>query len=83
MGFDSVSTGALWPNYFGKLHLGTIRGVAMTAIVAGSSLGPLPFGFFYDKFNSYGQIIGIMIIFPLLASVASFVSPPPKYNQEI
>ncbi len=81
MAFDAVSTGVIWPNYFGRKHLGSIRGVAMTAMVIGSSLGPLPFGFAFDIFNSYSQIIWIMMIFPLLGSIASFISPPPQYNK--
>lgn len=80
LAFDSVSTGVLWPNYFGVKHLGSIRGVTMTVIVLASSLGPLPFGFAFDMFQSYSQIIGIMLIFPLLGSIASFVSPKPMYE---
>lgn len=80
MGFDTVSTGVLWPNYFGRKYLGSIRGFTMMAMVIGSSLGPLPFGFVFDLFNGYNEIILIMLIFPLLGSVASFLSPAPKYE---
>ncbi|MCC5911196.1 MAG: MFS transporter [Clostridiaceae bacterium] len=80
--FDSVSTGVLWPNYFGREHLGSIRGTAMTAMVIGSALGPLPFGFAYDLFGGYREIIVIMMIFPLLASLAAVLSPAPKYPQK-
>ncbi|SNS06864.1 Sugar phosphate permease [Anaerovirgula multivorans] len=78
--FDSVSTGVLWPNYFGRKYLGSIRGIAMTSMVIGSALGPLPFGFAYDIFGSYKEIILLMTIFPLLASLAAVFSPPPKYK---
>jgi len=80
MAFDSVSTGVLWPNYFGRKHLGSIRGVAMTTMVIGSSLGPLPFGFAFDIFNSYTQIMLLMMIFPILGFIASFISPAPDYH---
>ncbi|RKD31398.1 MFS transporter [Thermohalobacter berrensis] len=78
--FDSVSTNVIWPNYFGRKYLGSIRGIAMTAIVIGSSLGPLPLGFAYDFFHGYKEILTLMMIFPLLGSIACFISRPPKYS---
>jgi len=80
MAFESVSTNVIWPNYFGRKHQGAIRGSAMTAMVIGSSLGPLPFGFAYDTFSGYSEILLIMMIFPLIASLAVFFSPPPIYS---
>ena len=80
MAFESVSTNAIWPNYFGRRYQGTIRGTAMTAMVIGSSLGPLPFGFAYDYFSGYSEILLIMMIFSLTASISAFFSPPPIYS---
>jgi len=77
--FDSVSTGVLWPNYFGVKNLGKIRAFAMSAMVIGSALGPLPFGYAYDIYNDYHKIILIMMVFPVLASIAALVSPAPEY----
>ncbi|QZY57267.1 MFS transporter [Crassaminicella profunda] len=79
--FDSVSTGVWWPNYFGRKHLGSIRGFSMTAIVVGSALGPLPFGFAYDLFHGYKEIILLMMIIPALGSIAAFIASPPKYEK--
>lgn len=79
--FDSVSTGVLWSNYYGRHHLGSIRGIAMTSMVVGSSLGPLPFGFAYDMFQGYGEIILIMMILPILGSTASILSPLPQWKE--
>ncbi|MBS4538995.1 MFS transporter [Clostridium sp. D2Q-11] len=76
--FDSVSTNALWPNYFGRKHLGSIRSMSMTAMVIGSSAGPIIYGLGYDIFKGYGEIILITLIFPILGSIASFLSPAPK-----
>jgi MFS family permease len=78
--FDSLSTEIIWPSYFGRENLGSIRSVAATAMVIGSALGPLPFGFAYDTFKGYKEIIFIMMIFPILGSIASFLSPAPKYR---
>lgn len=79
---DTVSTGVLWPNYFGRQHLGSIRSIAITAMVIGSALGPLPFGYAYDRFQGYTEILLFMMVFPVLAIVAAFLSPVPDYRQE-
>lgn len=81
--FDTVSTGVLWPNYFGRKNLGSIRGIAMTAMVVGSALGPLPFGYAFDLFQGYREILLVMMAFPVLASLASFLSPVPDYPREV
>jgi MFS family permease len=80
--FDNVSSGVLWPNYFGRKNLGSIRGIAMTAMVVGSALGPLPFGYAFDRFQGYREILLIMMVFPVLASLASFFSPVPDFPVE-
>lgn len=78
LAFDSVSTGVLWPNYFGSRNLGSIRSITMTSMVIGSALGPLPFGLAYDIFGGYNEILIIMMAFPLLGALASFASPAPE-----
>ncbi len=75
--FEKVSTNVLWPNYFGRNHLGSIRGIATTAMVIGSALGPLPFGASYDLFGGYFEIIVFMMLFPLLGGFFCLISPPP------
>jgi MFS family permease len=76
--FESVSSGVLWPNYFGTKHLASIRSLTMTSTVIGSALGPLPFAFAFDAFGSYTLILSIMLAFPLFAIIASIVSSPPR-----
>lgn len=81
--FNSVTTEALWPAYYGRKHLGSIRSMATTAMVIGSALGPLPFGVAFDMFNGYKEILIIMMIFPVIASFASIISPPPGNPSEL
>jgi MFS family permease len=76
-GIDAVSTGVWWPNYFGRRHLGSIRGMGMTSMVIGSALGPLPFGFAFDTFGNYEIIILAMMVFPAAAFLAAITSPSP------
>jgi len=77
--FDSVSTNVMWPNYYGRKYQGSIRGIAMTAMVIGSALGPLPFGYAFDRFHGYHEILLIMMLFPMLASGLALFAPAPKY----
>ena len=47
----------IWPSYFGRKHLGSIRGVATTAMVASAALGPLPFGILCALTGEYNTAI--------------------------
>lgn len=76
--FESIQGGVIWPSYFGRAHLGSIRSMAMTASVIGSAFGPLPFGFGYDLFGGYREVLLIAMIFPALGAVAALLSPPPR-----
>jgi len=77
--FDLVSTNVLWPNYYGRENIGSIRSITMTAFVIGSALGPLPFGYAYDIFRGYREILLIMMVFPILGIFAALLSPAPKH----
>ncbi len=73
--FNLVGIGVLWPYFFGRENLGSIRGMATTAIVLGSSLGPLPYGVFYDVFGSYNEIILLTMLLPLAAGLTCVLIP--------
>lgn len=77
-GFEAIYPGVVWPNYFGRKHLGSIRGMAMTASVMGSAFGPLPFGFAFDRFGGYQEILLFSMLFPILGLIAALLSPKPS-----
>lgn len=77
-GIERITLNIVWPDYFGRTHLGSIKGIAQTTMVIGSAFGPLPFGIFADLFHSYTQILLVMGIFPILGGLAAWLSPPPK-----
>lgn len=79
-GFERIVLNIVWPNYFGREHLGSIKGLAQTVMVIGSAFGPLPFGLFYDWFGGYQEILWVMIIFPLIAAIFALFSPKPDYT---
>ena len=57
MAFQIIVSGVIWPDYYGRRNLGSIRGVTMMAGVIGSALGPLPYGYAYDIFGGYTEVL--------------------------
>ncbi|CAM4089157.1 MFS transporter [Mesobacillus thioparans] len=76
-GFERITLNYVWPSFFGRKSLGSIKGSAMTVTVLGSALGPLPFGLAYDHFGGYKEILLITIILPILGSTASLLAKKP------
>ena len=77
MAFQVIISGVIWPDYYGRRNLSSIRGVTMMAGIIGSALGPLPYGFAYDIFGSYSQVLIVSMIFPLIGIAAAILAKPP------
>jgi MFS family permease len=76
---QGVTLNYLWPTYFGRKYLGSIRGAATVFMVLGSALGPLPFGVEYDLLGTYTITILIMMVYTFIALLSSFfISKPLK-----
>ena len=74
--------GYVWPAYFGRKYLGGVQGAAMTAVIVGASLGPLPFGIAFDLLGSYREALLALSVLPLIAAtVVFFTRPPVKRGQ--
>jgi MFS family permease len=75
----------LWVRYYGRQHLGKIRGSTWTATVAGSSLGPFVMGVTFDLFGSYNTSLWLFaaILLPLIIATPFATPPEPEmaYNQ--
>jgi len=78
MAFQGISMGVVWPEYYGRRHLSSIRGLTMMAGVIGSALGPLPYGYAYDILGSYHQALTASTIFPILGVVAALLATRPE-----
>ncbi|MCA9140355.1 MAG: MFS transporter [Planctomycetales bacterium] len=77
----SVS-GVAWLRYYGRQHLGAIRGVVWCGTVAGSGCGPLIMGRIQDANGSYDAAIGMFALAMLpLAIAAWFIAPPKTVNR--
>ncbi len=65
--------------YFGRKHIGAIKGQVTTIGVAASALGPLILSTGKDVFGSYEMIILLVASIPfLIALIAPFIRPPKK-----
>lgn len=70
-------TNVIWPNYFGRAHIGSIRGVASSAMVFSSALGPLPFGYIFDRTGGYNVAILAFLGLPIACALLSLLAVPP------
>ncbi|WP_274652700.1 MFS transporter [Paenibacillus humicola] len=77
-GVMNIPMGLIWPNYYGRRYLGSIQSVTTTATVIGSALGPIPFGWSYDRFGSYNLMLAASIVIWLIGAVLAFLAAPPR-----
>jgi MFS family permease len=73
----------IWPNYFGRRHLGSIRGMATTSMVGFAALGPMPFGLLFDLTGSYNIAIISFLALPTACGIAALLARPPGKDNVI
>jgi MFS family permease len=76
-GFMNIPLGVVWPNYYGRKYLGSIQGVTHTAGVIGSALGPIQFGFAFDRFGTYSGVLVVSAVIWAIGAILSFLAKPP------
>ncbi|NJP38032.1 MFS transporter [Alkalicoccus luteus] len=81
-GFGTICLALIIPNFFGTAHLGSLKGVGVTATVTASAIGPLPFGLAFDQFGSYNEILLLMLVFPLTASFVAWKNKGPVIKRD-
>lgn len=79
--FGGVVGGTLWARYYGREHLGKIRGSVFTAGVVGSSTGPFIMGLIYDNTGSYQITLWIFIALLIPVAIAALWATPPKQHK--
>ncbi len=77
-GLLGVAMSTLWARYYGREHLGKIRGRVFTATVAGSSAGPFIMGWMFDQFGSYQLSLWIFVGLLIPMVFANLWATPPK-----
>lgn len=70
-GTGQAIQGSVYAYYFGRRHIGAIRGFATAVAVAGTSTGPLLLALGFDASGSYGPVLALAAFPPLVLAVAS------------
>ena len=68
----------VWPAYFGRKHLGSIKGVANFGMMASAALGPLPLALSIDQTGSYTIGLYAYMALPPLCGLAAILAGRPR-----
>lgn len=68
----------VWPTYFGRKNLGSIKGVANFGMMASAALGPLPLALSIDQTGSYTVGLIAYMILPPLCGLAAILAGRPR-----
>ena len=66
-----------WADYYGRLHLGSIRGLTLPAQIGGQAMGPIIAGFMFDATGGYKAPFAIFGIIVAIAAVMVLTATPP------
>jgi len=78
VGLWLVAVDVAWPAWFGRRHLGAIRGAGTAIGLAGAALGPIPFGIARDLLGSYDPALAALLALPVLSAVFMLLVPTPE-----
>lgn len=68
----------LVPAYFGREHIGAIRGIMWMPMTIAAGIAPLTIGWLHDQQDSYTGAFLLVMAFWLLAAALIYASKPPK-----
>lgn len=68
----------IWPNYFGRLHLGAIRGIVLPVSIAASSAGAPLFGYLLDSGMEPSRLWTLGLIGFAVSAVFVLLARPPQ-----
>jgi len=66
-----------WADYYGRLHLGSIRGLTLPAQIGGQAMGPIVAGFMFDATGGYQTPFTVFGIIVAFAAVMVLAATPP------
>ncbi len=78
LGGKGVLISLIWPHYFGRFSLGTIRGFTWPLLLAANSLGPLLAGWIYDTTGSYGSAFELFTAACILSAIWVLLAKVPQ-----
>lgn len=68
----------IWASYFGRAHIGAIRGVGQLLTIAGPTFGPVLVGLWFDLAGTYGPAFVTIIGVYLTAALFIWMSRKPQ-----
>ena len=68
----------IWADYYGRSHLGAIRGLTTPFNIISLSVGPVFAGYFYDELGSYDMIFSVFIMLYIISGVLILFTKTPK-----
>jgi sugar phosphate permease len=83
IGVGMLMQSYLWAEYFGRQHLGSIRGAAMPVVLFGGAIGAPLSGHVRDLTGSYRDVWLAAIAVMLLGALVLGTTPPPRSRTEI
>ena len=75
-GASMTTSAVIWANYYGRGHLGAIRGASQVGMVAFAAMGPLPFSLLLDIAGSYNSTFFLILILPVISATAALLATP-------
>ncbi|MQF68835.1 MFS transporter [SAR202 cluster bacterium AD-804-J14_MRT_500m] len=68
----------IWAEYYGRRHLGVIRGVALPAQITGQAMGPILAGVFFDFTGNYMTAWTMFAVSAAIGTLLISLSKPPR-----
>jgi cyanate permease len=77
LGGSLVLQEVIWANYYGRVSLGAVRGLAVLITFGFGAAGAPFFGFLFDATGSYVLSFALFVAALLVSAVLSYVARPP------
>jgi len=77
LGSFQAANVAAWAHYFGRTHLGEIRGLTFVITIVGAAFGPLPFGWAAER-GGYGPVLLAGAVGCAAVARLNLSAPSPK-----
>ena len=68
----------IWASFFGRKHIGAIRGAGMPVALALGALAPWLVSYYHDVFGRYDGALYTVAALNVLSGVLIFLAPPPR-----
>lgn len=73
----------LKPYFFGRKYIGSVSGLLLVAMSAGSAFGPVLFGLSYDLLGGYKQVLMLCACLPIITGVMLVFAKKPKQRRHV